>query len=114
MTTKLALGWENNKNLKNANWCNTSYRNILFVNLKTKTLDFTIYNADLLLKVQNEDKNSEKVWFMRDYSVVEMEWGTPVKFAETLQSYITASKKKDKRKVVDTTLTNEEKATPPK
>ena len=49
---------------------------------------------------------------MRDYSIIEMEWGTPVKFTETLQSYITASKKKDKRKIIDTQST-EEKASPP-
>jgi len=38
---------------------------------------------------------------MRDYSIIEMEWGTPVKFTETLQSHLTASKKKDKRKIFD-------------
>jgi hypothetical protein len=42
---------------------------------------------------------------MRDYSVIEMEWGTPVKFTETLTSYITASNKKDKHKIIDTMTT---------
>lgn len=42
-------------------------------------IDFVIYNANLLLQIKTEEKSKiETVWFLRNKSVVLMDWGQPL------------------------------------
>ena len=57
----------------------TAYRNLYFIRIeKQPQIDFVIYNANLFLNIVKSEVGSDQVWFVRDKSVVCMEWGTPV------------------------------------
>jgi hypothetical protein len=63
--------------------------NLLFIDLlkNHQDLSFTVYNADLFVDIKNSNDNvKQTVIFMRNKSLVYMDWGSPVHKNELQES----------------------------
>ena len=49
-----------------------------------------------MLKEDYSNKENQRIWFMRDHSVIEMEWGACPSNEETESSFLSNSQKKKK------------------